>query len=373
MSPRTRVALALGSGGARGYAHIGVIEVLEERGYDIVTVAGSSMGALVGGLHAAGQMEAYAQWVQGLSQRDVLRLLDPSPSAPGVIRAEKIMAKVRELLDGRLIEDLPIPFTAVATDLLARKEVWFQEGPVDVAVRASIALPSIITPVMLNGRLLADGGIMNPVPIAATVATRADVTVAVSLSGGQQSGEGRVPAHETAAVRPSEEWADRFRRSASHVLDRELTRSVLERFAETRGRGAPSRFRRPPGAAPADAAEALVQDAVQDAVQNTDPEALLDAAEETAEELAQDGFGALPAGLRTLDVMQLSLEVLQSMVLRYRLAGYPPDLLITVPKSAGRLLDFHRAGELIELGRRMTEEAIDRAEEFPPARPGPRS
>ncbi|NVC22307.1 esterase [Kocuria salina] len=361
MSPRTRVALALGSGGARGYAHIGVIEVLEERGYDIVTVAGSSMGALVGGLHAAGQMESYAQWVRGLSQRDVLRLLDPSPSAPGVIRAEKIMAKVRELLAGRLIEDLPVPFTAVATDLLARKEVWFQEGPVDVAVRASIALPSIITPVMLNGRLLADGGIMNPVPIAATVATRADVTVAVSLSGGQQSGEGRVPAHETSAVRPSEEWAERFRRSASHVLDRELTRSVLERLAETRGRGTPSRFLRPAGTAPVDPAEALVRDAVQDVGRD----ALVDA----AEELTQDGFGALPAGLRTLDVMQLSLEVLQSMVLRYRLAGYPPDLLITVPKSARRLLDFHRAGELIELGRRMTEEAIDRADEFPPARP----
>lgn len=361
MSPRTRVALALGSGGARGYAHIGVIEVLVERGYDIVTVAGSSMGALVGGLHAAGQMEAYAQWVQGLSQRDVLRLLDPSPSAPGVIRAEKIMAKVRELLDGRLIEDLPIPFTAVATDLLARKEVWFQEGPVDVAVRASIALPSIITPVMLNGRLLADGGIMNPVPIAATVATRADVTVAVSLAGGQQSGEGRVPAHETAAVRPTEEWAERFRRSAALVLDRELTRSVLERFAEARGRGAPSRFPRPPSAARADAVEAIVQDAAGDA--------FLDAAGGAAEELVQERFGALPAGLRTLDVMQLSLEVLQSMVLRYRLAGYPPDLLITVPKSAGRLLDFHRAGELIDLGRRMAEEAIDRADEFPPARP----
>ncbi|MFI7744482.1 patatin-like phospholipase family protein [Kocuria rhizosphaericola] len=359
MSGTTRVALALGSGGARGYTHIGVIQVLEERGYDIVTVAGSSMGALVGGLHAAGQLEAYTQWVRGLSQRDVLRLLDPSPSAPGVIRAEKIMAKVRELLDGTLIEDLPIPFTAVATDLLARKEVWFQEGPVDVAVRASIALPSIITPVMLNGRLLADGGIMNPVPIAATVATRADVTVAVSLSGGQQSGEGRVPAHETAAVRPAEEWAERFRRSASHVLDRELTRSVLERFAETRGRGTPARFRRPAGAAPVDVDEALVEEAVQDVV------------EEAAEALDQEGFGALPAGLRTLDVMQLSLEVLQSMVLRYRLAGYPPDLLITVPKSAGRLLDFHRAGELIELGRRMTEEAIDRADEFPPARPGP--
>lgn len=348
MSGSTRVALALGSGGARGYAHIGVIEVLEERGYEIVTVAGSSMGALVGGLHAAGRLDAYAQWAQGLTQRDVLRLLDPSPSAPGVIRAGKIMAKVRELLDGALIEDLPIPFTAVATDLLAGKEVWFQEGPVDVAVRASIALPSIITPVMINGRLLADGGIMNPVPIAATVASRADVTVAVSLSEERPSGESRVPSHETAAARPAEEWAERFRRSASHVLDRELTRNVMERFAETRGRGA-GRARRPgeePSETPAD---------------------------ELLAEAAEDAFGVLPAGLRTLDVMQLSLEALQSMVLRYRLAGYPPDLLITVPKQTGRLLDFHRAEELIAFGRRATEEALDRAEGFPPARPDPGS
>jgi len=333
MSAPTRVALALGSGGARGYAHIGVIEVLEERGYEIAVLAGSSMGALVGGLHAAGRLGPYAEWARGLSQRDVFRLLDPSPSSPGVIRAEKIMTRVRELLDGVLIEDLPIPFTAVATDLLARKEVWFQEGPLDVAIRASIALPSIITPVMLNGRLLADGGIMNPVPIAATVARHADTTVAVSLSGEQPLTEGRVPAQETAAPRPTEEWAERFRRSASHVLDRELTRSFLERFAQTRAR-TEARSPRPP------------------------------------EELPEEVFGTLPPGLRTLDVMQLSLEVLQSMVLRYRMAGYPPDLLITVPKRSGRLLDFHRAAELIDLGRRLTEDALDRAEEFPRARPG---
>lgn len=335
MSGSTRVALALGSGGARGYAHIGVLEVLQERGYDIVAVAGSSMGALVGGLHAAGRLDPYTEWVQGLTQRDVLRLLDPSPSAPGMIRAEKIMGKVRDLLDGTLIEDLPIPFTAVATDLLARKEVWFQEGPVDAAVRASIALPSIITPVVLNGRLLADGGIMNPVPIAATVASRADVTVAVSLSGEQQPGEGRVPTHETAATRPAEEWAERFRRTTSNVLDRDLPRAVLERFAESRLRGGRA----------------------------------AEAAEEITEEIVEDVFGALPAGLRTVDVMQMSLEVVQSTLLRYRLAGYPPDLLITVPKRAGRLLDFHRAGELIALGRRATEDALDRAQDFPPARP----
>ncbi|MFI7481226.1 patatin-like phospholipase family protein [Kocuria sp. M1R5S2] len=345
MTGPTRVALALGSGGARGYAHIGVIEVLQERGYEIVAVAGSSMGALVGGLHAADRLDPYAEWARGLTQRDVLRLLDPSPTAPGVIRAEKIMAKVREVLDGVLIEDLPIPFTAVATDLLARKEVWFQEGPVDAAVRASIALPSIITPVMINGRLLADGGILNPVPIAATVAARADVTVAVSLSGEQPPGEGRAPTHETAAARPAEEWAERFRRSTSFVLDRELARTLVERFADGLGRG--DRAAREAG----------------------EKSGTLQEAEEEAEAIAEDALGALPAGLRTFDVMQMSLEVLQSMLLRYRLAGYPPDLLITVPKRAGRLLDFHRAGELIALGRRSTEEALGRAGDFPSPRP----
>src|SRR3954468_13867645 len=136
MERPTRVALALGSGGARGYAHIGAIQVLEERGYEIVTIAGSSMGALVGGLCAAGKLPEYTEWVCGLSQFDVLRLLDLSLSAPGAIRAEKIFARVRELLDGVLIEDLPIPFTAVATDLAARKAVWFQRGPAQVAIRA---------------------------------------------------------------------------------------------------------------------------------------------------------------------------------------------------------------------------------------------
>src|SRR5438874_1816415 len=152
MVGQTRVALALGAGGARGYAHIGVIEVLEQRGYEIVSIAGTSMGALVGGLRAAGSLAPYAEWVRGLTARQVVRLLDPSLKTPGAIRAEKILAKVSELVAGALIESLPIPFTAVATDLLAGKEVWFQEGPLDAAIRASIALPTLITPVMINGR-----------------------------------------------------------------------------------------------------------------------------------------------------------------------------------------------------------------------------
>jgi NTE family protein len=316
-----RVALALGSGGARGYAHIGAIEVLRERGVEIVSVAGSSMGALVGGLMAADKLDDYTEWSRGLTQFEVLRLLDLSLSAPGAIRAEKIFARVRELLDGALIEDLPIPYTAVATDLLARKEVWFQRGPLDVAIRASIAIPSIITPVMLNGRLLADGGLMNPVPIAPTAAGQADAVVAISLNG-EPRGTEEAPARETAEERPVDEWLERFRRGASRLVDGDMVRSLVQRFGG--------------GSVPAEAAVPVVED-------------------------IGDDFGVLPAGLGKFDVMNLALEAMQSVLTRYRFAGYPPDVLISVPKDACRSLDFHRAAEVIELGRTLTAEALDRA------------
>lgn len=320
MAGPTRVALALGSGGARGYAHIGVIQALEDRGYEIVSVAGTSMGALVGGLHAAGQLDAYTAWVTGLNQRDVLRLLDLSIKAPGAIRADKILARVSELLGGAVIEELPIPFTAVATDLLARKEVWFQRGPVDAAIRASIALPSIITPVMLNGRLLVDGGLMNPIPIAPTAASGADAVVAVSLAGDVDGPTERAPAQESAEPRPVEEWLDRFRRTTASVLDRDLVRLLAARLMPGRG------------ATPTGEAEELLEEEV---------------------------FGTLPPGLRTFDVMELSLEAMQSLVTRYRLAGYAPDLLVSIPKNACRTLDFHKAGEMIELGRELAGKALD--------------
>jgi NTE family protein len=309
---RTTVALVLGSGGARGYAHIGVVQVLDERGFDIVCISGASMGALVGGLRAAGRLDEYAEWVVGLRQFDVLRLLDPSLSAPGAIRAEKIFAIVRELIGSTLIEDLPLPYTAVATDLLARKEVWFQRGALEVAIRASVAIPTIITPVMLNGRLLADGGLVNPVPIAPTASVQADATVAVSL-GGERRGFSGVPDQESASPRPADEWAERFRRTAANLLDRDAIRAVTSKFSRA--------------------------DRVPD-------EPVLD---------------ELPAGLGKADVFTQSIEVMESVLARYRLAGYPPDVLITVPKDACRSLDFHRAEEMIALGRALAEEALDQA------------
>lgn len=162
----TRIALALGSGGARGYAHIGVINELRGRGYQIVGIAGSSMGALVGGLHAAGKLDEFTDWAKSLTQRAILRLLDPSITAAGVLRAEKILDAVHDILGTVTIERLPIPYTAVATDLLAGKSVWLQRGRVDEAIRASIAIPGVIAPYAADGRLLADGGILDPLPMA---------------------------------------------------------------------------------------------------------------------------------------------------------------------------------------------------------------
>ncbi len=349
---RPTVALALGSGGARGYAHIGVIQVLAERGFDIVAVAGSSMGALVGGVHAAGQLDEYTEWVTGLTQLDVVRLLDLSLAAPGAIRAEKIVGRVRELLHGRLIEDLPIPYTAVATDLGARKEVWFQRGPIEVAIRASIAIPGVITPVMLNGRLLADGGIMDPVPIAPMAAVHADHIIAVSLAGEHRDdGEGARDL-ESATPRPVDEWTDRFRRSASNLLDRDLVRSVVARFG---------------GGEDLDGIDIVVPgDASPVASEPADPRP-------DDRDLDPPGpFGPLPAGLSKFDMMSQSLDAMQSALLRFRLAGYPPDVLVSVPKNACRSLEFHRAAEMIDLGRTLTVDALTRAGLDPePDRPAP--
>ena len=319
----TRVALALGGGGARGYAHIGVIEVLEEQGYEITGIAGTSMGAVIGGLHAAGRLDAYTAWVRSLTQRDVLRLLDPVLRGPGAIRGDKILARVSDLLEGAVIEELAVPFTAVATDLLAGKEVWFQQGPVDAAIRASIALPSFITPVVLNGRLLADGGLLNPVPVVATAAASADVTVAVSLSEDTTTDAGPTPVLASSQPGPDDSTEDTRLRTAQ-ILDRELVRAVSSWFGAGRDQMAAE-----PG-------------------------------EQAADQVDEELFGTLPPGLRTLDVMQLSLEALQRVVTRYRLAGYPPDLLITIPKASCRTLDFHRAEEMIALGRERAHEALGR-------------
>nr|WP_067815067.1 patatin-like phospholipase family protein [Nocardia inohanensis] len=184
MATGKRVKLALGSGGARGYAHIGVIAELQERGYEIVGVAGSSMGALVGGLFAAGRLDEFTAWATTLGQFEVVRLLDPSLTEPGVIRAAKILDRIRVMLGDLRIEELPIPYLAVATDLSVGRSVWFRSGDLDSAIRASISIPGFITPVLVDGHVLVDGGVLDPLPVVATLALGpADLTIGVDLSG----------------------------------------------------------------------------------------------------------------------------------------------------------------------------------------------
>ncbi len=317
MAEPTRVAPALGSGGARGYAHIGVIQELEARGFRIVGIAGTSMGALVGGLYAAGELDAFTEWVRALTYRDVLRLLDPAIIGPGAVRGDKLLARVTELVGDTAIEDLPIPFTAVATDLTAHKEVWFQRGRLDAAIRASIAIPGLITPVVMHGRLLSDGGLMNPLPVVATAAIPADITVAVALSDEHETPGGWPAAPErirAGTITEPEERPD----DASYWSNLELMSSLTSWLDNIRGIA---------------------------------PEA---AAGEEAAAVVEPLFESLPAGLRTHDVLELALDTLRSVVARYRLAGYPPDVLITIPRGAAGAVDFHRAEELIALGRERT-------------------
>lgn len=307
-----RVALVLGSGGARGYAHIGAIDVLTERGYEIVAVSGSSMGALVGGLHAAGKLDDYTEWVTSLNQRDILRLLDVSLNGPGVLRLERVLARMTEYLDGVLIEDLPIPYTAVASDLGARREVWFTSGPLETAIRASIAIPAMITPIMVNGRLLVDGGVLNPVPMEPVMGVDADFTLAINLSGERAHHFGSSPTRETAAQRPPNEWLDRFRRTAAEVWENDFIASILARFSRT---------------------------------DDADPPA----------------YDPPPPGLGITDVTRMSLDAMGSLITRYRLAALPPDILVTVAADSAKAMDFHKAAELIALGRTLTEAALDEA------------
>lgn len=317
-----RVALALGSGGARGYAHIGVINELRSRDYEVVGVAGSSMGALVGGLFAAGSLEEFTEWSTTLTQRAVLRLLDPSITAAGVFRAGRFLDAVREILGEVTIEQLPIPYTAVTTDLLAGKSVWLQRGLLTEAIRASIAIPGVIAPHVLDGRLLADGGILDPLPMAPIASANADLTVAVSVSGMEADQVADVSAGaETKATR---ERLNKLLRRSSALFDRFGAAEVID-------------------------ADDIPDDA--------------DADEEAEDALADDVRETAMPKLGSFAVMMRTIDIAQAALARHQMAAYPPDVLIEVPRTACRSLDFHRAAEVIALGHELASRALDRIDD----------
>ncbi len=372
-APRApRVALVLGSGGARGYAHIGVIGELHDRGYDIVGISGSSMGALVGGLEAAGRLDAFAEWAKSLTQGAVLRLLDPSFTAAGVLRAEKILDVVRDIVGDIDIEELPTPYTAVATDLIAGRTVWLQRGPLHTAIRASIAIPGVIAPHVVDGRLLADGGILDPLPMAPLSAVNADLTLAVSLSGGDSTTAG--PAAQDSERGVPAGRLNRMWRSTSALLDTSGARSLLDRPT---ARAILDRFSsgesEPGGSASLDEGEAKLgpphersgSASLDEGEAKLGPShepggsASLDESHKPGED-EESTSGVVPK-LGSFEVMNRTIDIAQAALARHQLASHPPDLLIEVPRVACRSLDFHRAAELVDVGRELAARALDAA------------
>ncbi|WP_283789528.1 patatin-like phospholipase family protein [Bermanella sp. WJH001] len=296
------ISLVLGSGGARGYAHIGVIRALLENGYEIKSIAGCSMGAVVGGFYAAGKLDEFEQWTRSLSYLDVLKLVDISLLSNGAIRGDKLFNRLSQMLNGIQIQDLNIPFTAVATDLIQQKEIWFTTGALEEAIRASSAIPSLLMPVVKNGRVLVDGAVLNPLPITPVVGTHAEAIIAVDLSAEVPMPGGRSSAEDEEKV-------------AAHKLDKQNWFSQMKlktlQFFERSG----------------------------------------DEEEET-ERVFSANLGKLGVVYQMFDTMQASL-------IQYKIAGYRPDLLIRMPKDSIRFHEFYRAEEQIQLGYDIACRALE--------------
>ena len=329
-----KVALVLGSGGARGYAHIGVIEELQERGYEIGCIAGCSMGAVVGGIFAAGKLREYREWTESLDYLDVLRLLDVSFRL-GAIRGERVFGRIHDIVGEINIEDLSIPFTAVATDLTNQQEIWFQEGCLHQAMRASAAIPSLFTPVVQGKRMLVDGGLLNPLPIVPVVSSHCDLIIAVNLNATNQN-HYQLPVIERPAALKGRidqlmtslgSRLPSFRRKSE---DETLLLAEQQRLADDIG----------PAAAPS-------------RKEDDEPAPKSASGSRVAE------FSG-PASL--LELVNQSFEVMQTSLAQYKIAGYPPDILINVPKRACRFFEFYKAPELIMLGRQIARDTLDKYE-----------
>lgn len=294
------VSLVLGSGGARGYAHIGVIRALLERDYTIKSISGCSMGAVVGGFYAAGKLDEFEEWTRSLSYLDVLKLVDISFLSNGAIRGDKLFNRLSQMLDDIQIEDLDIPFTAVATDLIRQKEIWFTAGSLEESMRASSAIPSLLMPVLKDGRVLVDGAVLNPLPITPVVGDHSDSIIAVDLSA-------EVPMPGGRSVEEDEA------RKAAHELEK------TNWFAQVKSK-------------------------------------TLQFFERNDENETQE---ALNANLGKLGVVYQMFDAMQSSLTQYKIAGYRPDLLIRMPKDSIRFHEFYRADEQIQLGYDIACRALE--------------
>ncbi len=286
------VSLVLGSGGARGLAHIGVIHWLEENDYRIDSIAGSSIGALIGGIYAAGKLDEYEQWVRSITKVNIVSLLDLSWDKGGLVRGDKLINTLIGLVGDQLIENLPIAYTAIATDVKGQKEIWIKSGSLFDAIRASVSIPLLFTPFKYKGLVLVDGGVLNPVPIAPTFGDETHMTIAVNLGGPAESPE-KLSAIRAAPTFSSSLFHEKINRFINR-LQQSVTRSKRD-------------------------------------------------------------WGAYYIAIQ-------AFEAMQDTIARQKLAAYPPDIIIDIPRNACQTLEFDRASEMIELGYRRTKECLTQAE-----------
>jgi NTE family protein len=284
-SRKPRIGLALGGGAARGWAHIGVIRALEKAGVKPDIVCGTSIGALVGAAYAAGDFDKFEKWVLALNVSEIISYLDVSLSS-GLLKGDRLMEFFRRDFSDHKIETLNIPFAATATSLSSGNEIWLQEGSMLDAVRASIALPGLFTPVMHQETVLVDGGLVNPVPVSLARALGADIVIAVDLNSDALNRHLNAP-EETKNVAgktsDNNDWVDKLKESIRGIM--------------------PS---------------------------------------------AEPSSPKLPS---ILDIMAASINIMQVRISRSRMAGEPPDYIITPKLAHVGLLDFHRAHESIEEGK----------------------
>ena len=298
---RPRIGLALGSGSARGWAHIGVIDSLIEAGIEPDVVCGTSIGALVGAAYVAGHLGPLRTWAETATWRQILRLTDVRLTGGGLINGRQVVAFLHGLGIDQPIESYDRPYAAVATDLATGREIWLQSGPIHEAVRASIALPGILSPARIDGRWLVDGGLSNPIPVSVCRALGADVIIAVNLNG--------------------------------DLLARRFA-VELDPSAPTESSGAPRPFlHRMAGRLP----KALGRRAAKGAAAHASPR-------ET------------PPGY--FDVLATSLNIMQDHITRTRLAGEPPHVMLVPRLRSIGLMEFNRAEEAIEEGRACVEQAL---------------
>jgi NTE family protein len=297
---RPRLGFALGSGSARGWAHIGIVKALAERGFVPDVIAGASVGALVGAAAAASRLDALEQWVCALTQRDVWRLVDTTFRGGGVMTGNRLMDAIAERIGDAPIESLPIPYGAVATDLYTGEEIWLRDGLYMTAVRASSGVPGLFAPTWHTGRWLIDGGVVNPLPVSMCRALGADVVIAVDLSRSVTNVAKRAQDGSPAANAPepaASEEGTAILKKWSGLVD-----GLVESFRSKR----------------------------------TEP------------------------GL--LEVMSSSVNIMQDRITRSRLAIDPADLVLRPDLADFQLMDFHRAREAIDIGRKLVEAMQERLE-----------